>query len=129
MKNPWKIKNISKPLEQSPLFYADKKSVGANLDGVSLQLIAFAVGVAAIAEMELQVVDGADDMAGAIDITIRHRGSGMGADVGKTIPSAVETRYAELFAVGFHFGYTAGSPLNICFLLSEFIPLNLFETH
>jgi hypothetical protein len=68
-------------------------------------------------------------MTGPIDITIYHRGAGMGTDVGEAIPPAVESRNAEFFTVGFHFGYTAGSPLNICFLLREFIPLNLFETH
>ena len=117
------------PFKKAPLFNTDEKSVGADLDGIGLQLITFPIRVAAIAEMELQVMDRADDMAGAIDITVHHRGAGMGADVGEAIPPTIETRDAELFTVSFHFGYAAGSPFNICFLLREFIPLDLFEAH
>ena len=114
-----------KPLKQSPLLNTDEKSLRADLDGIGLQLIAFAVRVAAIAEMELKLMNGADDMAGAIDITVCHGGPGMWAGMGKPIPPAIESCNAELFTVGFHFGYTTGSPLNICFLLCEFIPLDL----
>ncbi len=81
--------------------------------------------VAAGAEMELQIMNGADDMAGLVDITVSQGGAGMGAGVGEGIPLLLIARDAEFFTIDGHFGDVAGSPLEVGLLVGDLIPLVL----
>ena len=118
-----------KPLEQTALFHAHKNTVGAEFYGVHFERIAFAIGVAAVLQAEFEVVDRADDLAGAIDKGVHHGGAGMGADVGETIPAFLETTDAEFFAADGYFADIAGRQGDVGDLFGYFMPFEFFKAH
>ena len=74
-------------------------------------------------------MDRADDLAGAIDKGVHHRGTGVRADVSETIPAFLETTDTEFFAADGYFADIARGQRDVADLFGYFMPFESFEAH
>jgi hypothetical protein len=111
-----------KPLKQSPFLDPEVNTVRALLHGIGLKLIPFSARLAAILEIELQGVNRADHAAGAIDIAIQHRRTGMRTMAGKTEELIVKVPQTDGLSFDLDLGDLAGCPADIGYLVCYLVP-------